>query len=129
MGCDTKQVQQERLQIVGDCAARYGVTALLKGARTVIATDSGQLAFNRKGSVALATAGSGDVLTGVIGALLAVGMSGFDAARAGAYLHALSGELCEREIGATGVLATEIRDHIPNARELIYSSDPILDQL
>jgi NAD(P)H-hydrate epimerase len=129
MGCDTKQVQQERLQIVRDCAAKYGVTALLKGARTLIATESGQIAFNRKGSVALATAGSGDVLTGVIGALLAIGTSGYDAARAGAYVHALSGELCEREIGASGVLATEIRDHIPQARELIYSNDPILDQL
>ena len=129
MGRDTKQVQAERLQIVRDCAKSYRVTALLKGARTLIATESGQLAFNRKGSVALATAGSGDVLTGVIGALLASGMSGYDAARAGAYLHALSGEICERQIGAAGVLATEIRDHLPQARELLYSNDPILDQL
>ncbi len=129
MGRDTKQVQAERLQIVRDCAKNYRVTALLKGARTLIATESGQLAFNRKGSVALATAGSGDVLTGVIGALLATGMTGYDAARAGAYLHALSGEICERQIGATGVLAGEIRDHLPQARELLYSKDPILDQL
>ena len=129
MGCDMKKVQEERLTIVRDCAKRYGVTSLLKGARTVIATEIGQLGFNRLGSVALAPAGSGDVLTGVIGALLATGMSGYDAARAGAYLHALSGELCEREIGAAGVLATEIRDHIPQARRLLYSNDSILDQL
>jgi NAD(P)H-hydrate epimerase len=129
MGCETNQVQQERIRIVRECAAKYRVTALLKGARTLIADHGGSLAFNRKGSVALATAGSGDVLTGVIGALLASGMNGYDAARAGAYLHALSGELCEREIGAAGVLAGEIRDHMPEARELLYSNDPILDQL
>jgi NAD(P)H-hydrate epimerase len=129
MRCDTKQVQEERLQIVRDCASSYRVTALLKGARTLIATDDGSLAFNRKGSVSLATAGSGDVLTGVIGALLAIGLTGFDAARAGSFLHALSGELCERNIGPSGVLATEIRDHMPQARELLYTNDPILDQL
>ncbi len=129
MQCSTKQVQEERLRIVRDCAASFRVTALLKGARTLVASETGNLAFNRLGSVALATAGSGDVLTGVIGALLTTGIDGYDAARAGAYLHALSGELCEREIGAAGVLATEIRDHIPQARELLYSNDPILDQL
>ena len=74
--------------------------------------------------VALATAGSGDVLTGVIGALLAQDLSGYDAARAGAYLHALSGQLCEREIGAAGVLSGDVRDRLPQARELLYNIEP-----
>ncbi|MBC8104852.1 MAG: NAD(P)H-hydrate dehydratase [Cytophagales bacterium] len=129
MACGTKQVQEERLSMVRECATRYGVTALLKGARTLIAATDGRLAFNRGGSVVLATAGSGDVLTGVIGALLASGLDGFDAARAGAYLHALSGEWCERQIGTAGVLATEIRDSIPQARRLLTTNDPVLDPL
>jgi NAD(P)H-hydrate repair Nnr-like enzyme with NAD(P)H-hydrate dehydratase domain len=91
---------------------------LLKGARTLIG-DGESLYFNREGSPALATAGSGDVLTGVIGALLAQGMTTTDAARAGAYLHALAGEIADRRIGRVGVLATEIRDFLPEARQKI----------
>jgi NAD(P)H-hydrate epimerase len=128
LGSDSKSVQADRLASVRACTRRYGATALLKGARTLIAADDGRVAFNRIGSVALATAGSGDVLTGVIGALLANKLNAYDAARVGAYLHALAGKRCEIEIGAAGVLSGDVRDRLPEARELLYGSEP-LDEL
>lgn len=116
VGRRTYHVQAERPEAVRLCAQKFSAVALLKGARTLIASPSGGLYYNREGSVALATAGSGDVLTGVIGALLAQGLSATEAARAGAYWHALAGECAEREIGKIGVLATDIRDRLPVAR-------------
>ncbi len=128
----TGEVQADRLGSVRECAEKYHAVALLKGTRTLIAEEGGKgnLAFNRKGSVALATAGSGDVLTGVIGALLAQkspALSPYDAARAGAYLHALAGERAERDLGRAGALAGDIRDRLPQAREMLYSEE--LDEL
>lgn len=119
MGATTEEVQANRKAAVGQTAAHYNAVTLLKGARTLIAEPSGSLYYNREGSVALATAGSGDVLTGVIAALLASGLSASDAARAGAFLHARAGELAEQEIGASGALASEIRDRIPAARRAL----------
>ena len=119
LGRQTADIQANRPDAAQQCAKTFGAVALLKGARTLIATPEGTLYYNREGSVALATAGSGDVLTGVIAALLASGLSAPDAARAGAYWHALAGECAEKEIGRVGVLATEIRERLPVARRLL----------
>lgn len=115
LGSSTKEVQANREQSVRALSEKYGAVALLKGARTLIATE-GQLFYNREGSVALATAGSGDVLTGVIGALLAGGLSPLEATRVGAWLHARAGELCE-----VGALARDIAGRIPEARSSVYT--------
>jgi len=120
LGIKTDQVQADRVGAVRAAAEKYGAIALLKGSRTLIAAADGRLAINRRGSAALATAGSGDVLTGVVGALLAQKLSAFDAARMGAYLHALSGEGVARTQGTTGVLAGDVRDGLPIARQRIY---------
>ncbi len=126
---DAKAIQENRLQTVRELATKWGATALLKGARTLVAEPNnddgkeGRLAFNRLGSPALATAGSGDVLTGVIAALLAYMEMPYEAARAGAYLHALAGELYDKETGSAGALATDIRDLLPRAREALYTND------
>jgi hydroxyethylthiazole kinase-like uncharacterized protein yjeF len=125
---DTRAVQADRLEAARQCAETYQCAALLKGSRTLIATPDGRTAFNRKGSVALATAGSGDVLTGVIAALLGQKHSAFDAARLGAYLHAVAGEIAEADLGATGALAGDIRDRLPLARRALYEKDD-LDEL
>lgn len=118
---ETGAVQEKRAEMVKQAARMYHATVLLKGARTLIATDGepDRLYINRAGSVTLATAGSGDVLTGVVAALIANrenALSALDAARAGAYLHAVAGEVCEAKRGAVGTLATEIRDALPDAR-------------
>ena len=120
LGIKTNDVQADRVAAVRRAAERFGAIALLKGSRTLIAAPDGQMAINRRGSAALATAGSGDVLTGVIGALLAQKLSAFDAARVGAYLHALAGEDQAQIMGTTGVLAGDVRDGLPLARRRIY---------
>lgn len=128
LGISTAAVQDDREGAATALAAKFGATVLLKGARTLIATPDGKIFYNRLGSVALGTAGSGDVLTGVVGAFLATapvtppgGGQGAIAARAGAWLHARAGELCEAEIGAVGVVAREIAERLPEARRLLYT--------
>jgi NAD(P)H-hydrate epimerase len=120
LGVSPGDVQADREGSVRGLAERFGAVALLKGARTLVC-DGLRWYYNREGSVALATAGSGDVLTGVIGALLAGGLAPCAAARVGAWLHARAGELCESEIGAAGALAREIAGRIPEARSCVYT--------
>jgi ADP-dependent NAD(P)H-hydrate dehydratase / NAD(P)H-hydrate epimerase len=115
LGVSSAEVQHDREGSVRNLAEKYSTVALLKGARTIVC-DRGRLFYNREGSVALSTAGSGDVLTGVIGALLAGGLVPLDAARAGAWLHARAGELC-----CTGTLAREIAERIPQALSCVYT--------
>lgn len=130
LGKSAGDVQADRVEAVQEAARKYRATVLLKGARTLIATheNANHLYINRSGSVALATAGSGDVLTGVLAALLADRenpLSAPDAARIGAFLHALAGETCEKNRGAVGTIATEIRDALPEARRIVYNEDLI----
>ena len=133
MEMKASEVQAERLKVVRHCAEKYHAVALLKGTRTLIADagGAGKIAFNRKGSVALATAGTGDILTGVIAAMLAQSdpqMSPYDAARTGAYLHALAGEQAARTLGRAGVIASDVMRCLPEARERLYGEET-LDEL
>ncbi|WP_234348065.1 NAD(P)H-hydrate dehydratase [Streptomyces specialis] len=94
LGTDRRRVEESRLASVRELAARYGATVLLKGSTTVIADPGGgPVRVNPTGTPWLATAGSGDVLSGLTGALLAAGLSALDAASAGAYLHGRAGRL------------------------------------
>lgn len=121
LGINTAEVQANRIDAALRCATTFKAVTLLKGARTLIATPDGRLAFNRLGSPALATAGTGDVLTGTIAALLAQKHEAWAAARAGAYLHALAGDLAAEQHGIAGVLATDVRDCLAPARERLYT--------
>lgn len=127
IGQTTEQVQSDRIGSVIRCAATFKAVTLLKGARTLIATPDGKMAYNRSGSPASATAGSGDVLTGVIATYLAQGLSAYDAARAGAYIHALAGEIAAEELGSAGVIASDICYNMPRARQRIYERDDLDD--
>jgi len=95
-------------------AAEADAVALLKGSRTVIAHPDGSVRINPTGSAVLATAGSGDVLTGIIGGLLARGTEPLEAAAAGAYLHGLAGMLAGQRSG-DGTLAGDLLPRIPDA--------------
>jgi NAD(P)H-hydrate epimerase len=88
--------------------------ALLKGTRTVIAPTEGLTRVNPTGTPALATAGTGDALTGMVGGLLARGTGTLDAATAGAFLHGVAGRLAGRELGE-GTLAGDVIERIPEA--------------
>jgi NAD(P)H-hydrate epimerase len=87
---------------------------LLKGSRTLVVTPDGEARVNPTGTPVLATAGSGDVLTGVIGGLLARGVAPFDAATAGAYVHGLAGVIAGRLHGE-GTIASDLVDLLPEA--------------
>ena len=93
----------------------------MKGDDTLVADPGGRVAVNRGASSALATAGTGDVLSGVIGALLAKRMDPFHAACAGVLLHAHAGQLTAREIGHEGVIASDVIAALPRARALLES--------
>jgi hydroxyethylthiazole kinase-like uncharacterized protein yjeF len=96
LGVDRHQVEAERLKHARQAAERFDVTVLLKGSTTVIATPDGKTRVNTNAGAWLATAGAGDVLAGLTGALLAGGLSPLDAAAVGAYLHAAAANLASR---------------------------------
>lgn len=97
-----------------DFCQRHNCVVLLKGSRTMI-TDGDTVVHNASGTPAMATGGSGDVLTGVVTALICQGLAARDAAHLGAYVHGLAGELAERRLGHHVVLPTELITSLPNA--------------
>lgn len=109
LGLSREEVEAARLSSVRALAARFGVTALLKGSTTLVAHAGHPVRVNPTGTPWLATAGSGDVLSGLTGSLLAAGLSGRDAASVGAYLHGLAARfLGDSPVTAMGV-AEELR--------------------
>ncbi|HOM73326.1 MAG TPA: NAD(P)H-hydrate dehydratase, partial [Armatimonadota bacterium] len=114
-GTPVEAIQSNRLKAAQDAAERFGVTMVLKGASTVIASPSGEAWINSTGSVALASGGTGDILTGAIVGLLAQGLEPLDAAICGVYLHGRAGELTEDKIGDAGVSATDLLPLLPRA--------------
>jgi NAD(P)H-hydrate epimerase len=111
----TKELETDRVQVAADAAARWRQVVVLKGETTVVAAPDGRSAVYSDGNPALATAGTGDVLAGVITGLLAQGMASFDAARLGVYLHATAGELVRAELGDMGTLAGDLLPRLPRA--------------
>jgi NAD(P)H-hydrate epimerase len=111
------QIERERLRHVRLAAGQSGAIVLLKGDDTLIADPSGRVAVSPGGTPALATAGTGDVLTGVIAAVLAQGVDAFAAACAGVWLHAEAGREAARRVGVVeGVIATDVIAALPAAR-------------
>jgi ADP-dependent NAD(P)H-hydrate dehydratase / NAD(P)H-hydrate epimerase len=114
---DSEQIGRERLRHVLAAAERSGAVVVLKGDDTLIADPEGRVAVSRGGSPALATAGTGDVLTGVLAALLAQGLDEFTAAATGVWLHAAAGREAARRQGAVeGVIAGDVIEALPAAR-------------
>jgi NAD(P)H-hydrate epimerase len=109
-----RELAGDRLRHARALASTTGAVTLLKGSRTLVVTPEGRARINPTGGPVLATAGSGDVLTGVIGGLLARGLDPVDAASAGAFLHGLAGVLAGRSLGE-GTLASDVAAHLPEA--------------
>lgn len=107
-GTTTQIVQSNRLSAALDTAKRFGSVLVLKGAGTVISSPDGQAWINSTGSPAMASGGTGDVLTGSIVGLLAQGLSPLDAAICSVYIHGRAGEIAAEEIGESGVAATDL---------------------
>jgi hydroxyethylthiazole kinase-like uncharacterized protein yjeF len=116
-GISTGEVQAARERCARDFAAAHRVTVVLKGAETVVAAPDGRLHVDRHRTVALATGGTGDVLSGVCGAMLAAGLDPFEAAVAAVTVHAEAGCLVEAERGRAGALAGDVAEMLPAAQE------------
>jgi NAD(P)H-hydrate epimerase len=116
LGTGAKEVSARRLHSAREAAQNGCCCVLLKGSDTLV-VDGGSAAVNSTGSVALATAGTGDVLSGVIGALLSRGMEPFEAARVGAWVHGRAAELWLERTGwpAESLVATDLLDCVPPA--------------
>jgi ADP-dependent NAD(P)H-hydrate dehydratase / NAD(P)H-hydrate epimerase len=117
LATDSEQIERRRLQHVREAARRARAVVVLKGDDTLVADPSGRVAVSAGGSPALATAGTGDVLTGVLAALLAQGLEPFTAACVGVHVHAQAGRLAARAQGAPeGVIASDVIAALPAAR-------------
>jgi NAD(P)H-hydrate epimerase len=113
---DSASVGARRLESVRRAASEAHAIVVLKGDDTLVASPDGRVAVSRGGASTLATAGTGDVLSGVIGAYLAKRMDPFEAACAGVLVHARAGQLTAREIGPEGVIASDVIAALPRAR-------------
>lgn len=108
------EIQADRLGYAKRASSEWGVVTVLKGAGTVTC-DGQSWTVNPTGNPGLATAGTGDVLTGIIGSLVAQGASALDAAVAGVYVHGLAGDLAARNVTERCVIATDVISFLPKA--------------
>ncbi len=115
LGLTTQEVQADRLAAARTLAERSGAVVVLKGNRTLIAKTDGSVAVNTTGNPGMATAGSGDVLTGMIAALLARGLDAFDAARLGVFLHGDAGDRAAERLGQDAMTASDLLADLPGA--------------
>ena len=110
-----RSVNQDRLGVARGFAQSHKVIVVLKGARTIIASPEGQSAICPTGNPGMASAGMGDALTGMIVGLLAQGLTPWDAARAGVFLHGLAGDIGADKFGEPGLIASDLIECIPYA--------------
>ena len=109
------EVGERRLELAREAAAKARAFVVLKGDDTLVVSPGGRVAISRGGAPALATAGTGDVLSGVIGAMLAKGLPPAHAACAGVYAHVRAGQIAAAPHGADGVIASDVILSLPAA--------------
>lgn len=105
----------DKLNKLSDICKKHKLNVVLKGAYSAVCNSQGEIFFNPTGNPGLATAGSGDVLTGIVGALLAQGLEPFDALRLGVYLHGAAGDQAVRELEMPWIQASDIIQFLSNA--------------
>jgi NAD(P)H-hydrate epimerase len=114
-GSSAAEVQRRRLETARAFAMETGAVVALKGQRTLVARPDGRAAVNPTGNPGMATGGTGDVLSGIAGALLARGCDAWTAATAGVYLHGLAGDEAAARMGQESLVAGDLIDHLPHA--------------
>ena len=119
IGATPAYVQEHRLQVAEDFAKEYGVVIVLKGARTIIADPKGRVFINPTGNPGLATGGSGDLLAGVIGGLLAQKITPTVAAALGVYLHGFAADLAARDLGQWSMLPSDVAEYLAKAMVML----------
>ena len=115
VGMSTDEVQADRLGVAREFAVRHGVFVVLKGYRTLVVTPDGAVSINPTGNPGMATAGSGDVLSGMLGAWCAQLLDGEVACDVAVFLHGLAGDLAEADEGAQAMTASDILGHLSDA--------------
>ena len=115
LAISTAEVQADRAGCARAFAREHGVTVALKGHQTVVADPEGRIALNTTGNNGLGSGGTGDVLAGLIGGLLAQGLSPWDAARLGVCLHGHAGDLAAEAMSARGMIARDLIASLPQA--------------
>ena len=122
LGVKARDVEADRFAAARGIAAKTRAVVLLKGPHTLIATPAGRVVINPSGNPALATAGSGDVLAGILGAI-SCNAQAFEAASAAAYVHGAAADAWQRAHGGAdrGMLATEIAEHVPTVLATLLS--------
>lgn len=114
-GTPVEELKADRIQILKDFISRYRITCVLKDSRTLIASEEKGIRMNLTGNSAMAKAGSGDVLAGVISGWIVQGKEAEDAAELGTYIHGLSGDLAKFEKGVYSVMARDLIEYISKA--------------
>jgi NAD(P)H-hydrate epimerase len=123
LGWSVGEAQSDRLKTAREAAARTGCTVVLKGARTIIADPRGDAVINPTGNAGMASGGTGDVLTGMVAALLGQGMAPLLAAIVGVYLHGLAGDVVAQRKGEAGLVAGDLVEAIPEAWMQVAAGD------
>jgi ADP-dependent NAD(P)H-hydrate dehydratase / NAD(P)H-hydrate epimerase len=119
-GIAPADLEARRLDACREWAMKWGCVLALKGAPTVIAGPDGRVTVNPTGNPGMATAGMGDVLAGIVAALLAQGLAPYDAARAAVYAHGLAGDHCARVIGPVGFAAGDVAESLPGVFAALF---------
>ena len=115
LGASVADVQRERIDVARSFARIHSVHVVLKGARSVVAAPDGQVSVNPTGNAGMASGGTGDVLTGIVGALLARGLEPGRAAMAAVYLHGLAGDVAAERVGEEALIASDVIDALGEA--------------
>lgn len=131
LGWSIREVQENRIKAAKLAAEKFSAVVVLKGSRTIISSPDGKILVNLTGNAGMATGGMGDVLSGIIGALLGQGLDPLSAAALGVYFHGLAGDFAAEEKGEMGLTAADIIEYLPSVladyeQKLKGASDHVL---
>lgn len=129
-GISTEEVQADRIGVALEFSSKYNAYVVLKGARSIISTPQGEIFINTTGNAGMASGGSGDVLTGIIGGLLAQRLDAVEACKLGVFIHGLAGDMLAEQNGEAGIIASDIAGALPKAlSELPKMDSNIITQI
>ena len=112
-GISITEIKKNILKVCKDFAMEYNVIDVLKDSKTCVSNGDRDIYINTSGNNGMSTAGAGDVLTGVIAGFIVAGLTPYDAAKLGVYVHGLAGDLAAERMGKNGMIARDIVESIP----------------
>jgi NAD(P)H-hydrate epimerase len=118
---DKDFIQKNRIKVTKNFARDFKIVVVLKGYRTIVANPDGDCYINDTGNPGMATAGSGDVLAGIIASLIGQGIGIFNSAKLGVFIHGLSGDLAKKEKGELSLIASDLLKYLPFSFKLLYN--------